>query len=71
MPAYEVVLRRRWFGEEMEQKLDEYDHEPSEGELRELAQRQGLAGSATLYVRSGKKTSGRAYRVRELPDPGS
>ena len=71
MPAYEVVLRRRWFGEEMEQKLHEYDHEPSEGELRELALRRGLGGSATLYVRSGKKTPGRAYRVRELPDTGS
>lgn len=69
MPAYEVLLRRRWFGEEMEQKLGEYDHQPSEDELRELARSHGLGGSATLYVRSGKKSSGREYRVRDLPAP--
>ena len=65
MPAYEVVLRRRWFGEEMEQKLGEYDHEPYQGELHALAQRHKLGGSATLHVRPAKgKGGGREYRVR-------
>ena len=61
-----VLLRRRWFGEEMEQKLAEYDHQPGADELLELAQREGLGGAATLFVRPVKGKGGREYRVREL-----
>lgn len=57
---YDVVLRRRWFGEETVQKLAEFDHSPSEAELLEVARRHSLGGNATLYVR------GRPYRVRDL-----
>ncbi len=66
MPGYDVVLRRRWFGEEMEQKLGEYDHQPDNEELRALAELHKLGGGATIYVRSKGKGGGREYRVREL-----
>lgn len=63
---YDVVLRRRWFGEEMEQKLAEYDHSPSEADLLEVARNHNLGGGATLYVRSKGKGLGREYQVRKL-----
>ena len=70
MPSFDVVLRRRWFGEEMEQKLGEYDHQPDQTELRALAARHKLGGGATIYVRPAKgKGGGREYRVRELTAP--
>ena len=70
MAAFDVVLRRRWFGEEMEQKLGEYDHSPSVGELLDLARRHGLGGSATLYVRqAGGRGASRDYRIKDLQPP--
>ena len=70
MAAFDVVLRRRWFGEEMEQKLGEYDHSPSTDELLDLARQHSLGGSATLYVRPvGGRGAGRDYRVRDLQAP--
>lgn len=63
---YDVVLRRRWFGEETIQKLAEFDHSPSEAELLEVARRHSLGGGASLYVRPKGKGSGREYRVRDL-----
>ena len=70
MPAFEVVLRRRWFGEEMQQSLGDYDHQPSDAELLELARAKGLGNSATLYVRAARGKGGREVRVRDLAAPG-
>ena len=62
-----VLVRRRWFGEELEQKLGEYDHAPEAAELLELARQHQLGGGATLYVRPLKgRGVGREYKVREL-----
>lgn len=67
MATFTVVLRRRWFGEELEQKLAEYDHEPAPPELLALARQHHLGAAATLYVRPTKsKGPAREYRVREL-----
>ena len=67
MPAYKVVLRRRWFGEELEQKVAEYDHLPEKDELLQLAQRHRLGAGATLHVMPlTGKGSKREYKLRDL-----
>jgi len=67
MPAYKVVLRRRWFGEELEQKVAEYDHLPEKDELLQLAHAHRLGTGATLHVMPLKgKGSHLEYTVRDL-----
>ncbi len=67
MPRYDVLVRRRWFGEQLEQKLGEYDHLPAAQELLALAQAHQLGGGATLYVQPPKGGGeAHAYRVRDL-----
>lgn len=66
---YVVFLQRRWFGEELQEKLAEYDHAPSSAELLELIHRRQLGGGATLYVRAqGGKGPATVVRARELAD---
>lgn len=67
MAAYKVVLRRRWFGEELEQKLAEYDRLPETVELLDLARQFQLGENAVLYVlpQRGKGES-RTYTVQDL-----
>ncbi len=70
MPTFSVALRRRWFGEEREEKLAEYDHEPAAEELLALAGKYHLGPTATLYVRPARsKAPAREYRVRDLQPP--
>lgn len=64
MPGFTVSLRRQWFGEALETKLAELDHEPSAAELLAVAKQHQLGGGATLYVRSPRGTQ--TYRVRDL-----
>lgn len=67
MAIYTVSLHRRWFGEELETKLAEFDHEPSPSELLTLAQENQLGGGATLHVKAPKGTGQHAqFRVRDL-----
>ena len=69
MPAYKVVLRRRWFGEELEQKIAEYGHLPEKEDLLRLAQRHRLGAGATLFVMPLKgKGPHREYKVRDLTE---
>ena len=67
MAIFSVSLKRRWFGEELETKLAEFDHEPSPAELLALAKANQLGGGALLYVKPSKG-AGRTteHRVREL-----
>ena len=68
MPTFTVSLHRRWFGEEMETKLAEFDHAPDPAELRALATQHQLGGGATLHVKPPKGHGGGGqYRVRDLP----
>lgn len=67
MPGYKVALRRRWFGEELEETLAELDHPPAAGELLALAGERRLGEGATLHVTPPKgKGQRREYRVRDL-----
>lgn len=68
MSIFTVSLHRRWFGEEMETKLAEFDHAPDQAELRALATQHQLGGGATLHVKPPKGHGGGGqYRVRDLP----
>ncbi|MEK7215473.1 MAG: hypothetical protein AAB289_07760 [Chloroflexota bacterium] len=67
MALFTVSVRRRWFGEELDQKLHEFDHAPGPEELLELAHTNQLGGGATLHVRETRGHGGsRSYRVRDL-----
>lgn len=66
MAVYTVLIRRKWFGEELEQKLAEYDHQPRPEELLALAKQHHLGGGATLHVRAKGRNAGADYRVRDL-----
>lgn len=67
MPRFTVSVRRRWFGEELDQKLHEFDHAPEPAELLELARSNQLGGGATLHVRESRGHGGsQSYRVRDL-----
>ena len=69
-PNFTVSVRRRWFGEELDQKLHEFDHAPEPGELLALAREHQLGGGATLHVRPSKGHGGaQSYRVRDLGEP--
>jgi len=64
---YTVALKRRWFGEELEQKLAEFDHTPTPADLLALAQQHQLGSGATLYVKPPKGQGGATqHRVRDL-----
>jgi len=64
--VFEVLLRRRWFGEELQEKLAQLEHPPSEAELLDIARHFGLGGGAILYVTGREQGPAKAYRVREL-----
>ncbi len=67
MASFTVSLRRRWFGEELEQKLAEFDHAPTQADLLTLAQQHQLGGGATLYVKPPRGQGGATpYRIRDL-----
>ncbi|MSQ10526.1 MAG: hypothetical protein EXR52_05910 [Dehalococcoidia bacterium] len=67
MPIYTVSLHRRWFGEDLETKLADFDHEPVASELLVLAQENQLGGGATLHVKAPKGGGQNAqFRVRDL-----
>ena len=67
MAQYRVVVRRRWFGEELEQKLAEFDHEPERADLLQVAEKHRLGGGATLFVMPAKgRGAPREYRVNDL-----
>ncbi|GEM_PF-3035268 len=67
MAQYKVVVRRRWFGEELEQKLAEFDHEPEKTDLLKVAEKHKLGGGATLFVMPAKgKGAPQEYRVNDL-----
>lgn len=67
MAVYTVSLQRRWFGEELETKLAEFDHEPAPAELLALAQQHQLGGGATLHVKAPKGSGHQTqFRVRDL-----
>lgn len=67
MPVFTVSLHRRWFGEELETKLAEFDHEPGATELLALAQQNQLGGGATLHVKAPKGGGQNAqFKVRDL-----
>lgn len=70
MPQFSVSVRRRWFGEELETRLAEFDHRPDAAELVALARDHQLGGGATLHVRGPKGEGGStAFRVRDLTSP--
>lgn len=67
MPLFKVVVRRRWFGEELEQKLAEFDYAPEKSDLLQLAERHKLGSGATLYVLPAKgRGQPQEYRVKDL-----
>lgn len=71
MATFTVALHRRWFGEELEQKLAEFDHNPAPAELLALAREHQLGGGATLHVKPPKgQAGGGQYRVRDLQKAG-
>ena len=69
MPLYTVSIQRRWFGEELKEKLGEYDHNPSHAELRELVAQHQLGGGATLYITGGSaKGAQTVIKARDLKE---
>ena len=67
MATFTVSVRRRWFGEELETRLAEFDHRPAPAELVALAREHQLGGGATLHVRAPRAAGGSAaFRVRDF-----